>query len=147
MSIGLDASSLVSPGEEEGYIQLNVPNVRPSRYGLAYSFKTGLPDFSALWPWSSDNCNGAEEEPLQDEKSKGLGDSPEITFQATVGGAIRRTKQSIELAYTDGTSGTVKVSSFLAKISEWGILMLISTLTGRWPTRLGISSIRLECQH
>ncbi|OKL64454.1 hypothetical protein UA08_00446 [Talaromyces atroroseus] len=106
MSIGIDASSLVSPGEEEGYVQLNMPTVRPSRYGLGYAFKTTLPDFSGLWAWVSGNQGDVEGEPLPEDAKPEL---PEVTFQTSISGAVRKTNQKIQVEREDGTSEIIKV--------------------------------------
>jgi DnaJ domain len=115
MSIGINASSLVSAGEEEGYVQLNVPTARLSRFGLGYAFSTSLPEFSGLWTWISGNRRDVEGEPLQEDAKT---PSPEINFQTSITGAIRKTKQQIQVEHDDGTTEIIKVIIHLTNFSK-----------------------------
>lgn len=115
ISIGIDASSLVSFDEEEGSVQLNVPTLRPSRYGVGYTFRTALPDF--VWTWISGSRRETEEELPQEDTDAQL---PEITFQATVNGPIRKTTQQYEVKYSNGESATIDVMSS-TNFFKWSI--------------------------
>lgn len=116
MSITVDASSLISPGEEEGEVVLNFPppKLRASRFVLGYSFKTALPDFAGAWTWFSGRQNDAEEETSQENEKveEESGFPPEVIFHANVSGAVRQSKQAFKLPTPDGGTEVVKVMVF-----------------------------------
>lgn len=113
MSVTVDASSLISPGEEEGEVVLNFPppKLRASRFVLGYSFKTALPDFAGALTWFSGREKDAEEETSQENEKveEESGFPPEVTFHANVSGAIRPSKQAFRLPTPDGGTEVVKV--------------------------------------
>jgi DnaJ family protein C protein 11 len=113
MSVTIDASSLFSLDEEEDEVVLNLPppNLRASRFVLGYTFKTALPDFAGAWAWFSGRHKDMEEETSQkNEKEEEQSESPpEITFHASVSGAIRQSKQAFRLPTPDGGTEVVKV--------------------------------------
>lgn len=115
MSVTVDASSLISPGEEEGEVVLNFPppKLRASRFVLGYSFKTALPDFASAWTWFSGRHTDTEEENSQENgKAEEQSDStPEVTFHANVSGAIRKSKRAFRLPTPDGGTEVIKVIS------------------------------------
>jgi DnaJ family protein C protein 11 len=113
MSITIDASSLISPGEEEGEVVLNLPppNLRTSRFVLGYTFKTALPDFAGAWTWFTERHTDMEEKASQEDEKPEEQDQfpPEVTFHASVSGAIRQSKQAFRLPTPDGGTEVVKV--------------------------------------
>lgn len=115
MSITIDASSLISPGEEEGEVVLNFPppKLRTSRFVLGYSLKTALPDFTSAWTWVSGRRTNTEEEtPQENGKSEEQPESsPEVTLHASVSGAIRQSKQAFRVPTLDGGTEVIKVIS------------------------------------
>ncbi|CRG87431.1 DnaJ homolog subfamily C member 11 homolog [Talaromyces islandicus] len=109
ITIGLDASSMLSPGEEEGGVYISVPEVRPNRAGVSYSFTTPLPDISSLWSSSSDGLEVSDEESDQGKQKRAESDnSPEVTFNAEISGTLRATQRKV--AYLeDGIEKTTKI--------------------------------------
>jgi DnaJ homolog subfamily C member 11 len=113
VSVTIDASSLISPGEEEGEVGFNFPppKLRVSRFVLGYSFKTALPDFAGAWTWFSGRQKDTEEETSAESENveEESGFPPEVTFHANVSGAIRPSKQAFRLPTPDGGTEVVKV--------------------------------------
>ncbi|EED17862.1 DnaJ domain protein [Talaromyces stipitatus ATCC 10500] len=112
VSVTVDASSWISPGEEEDELRITwPPPMRVSRYVLGYNFKAALPDFSSAWTWFSGNHTEPEEEISQedDKPEEQLQSSPEVTFHTSINGAVVQIRQPLKISYEDGTTEIVQI--------------------------------------
>ena len=119
ISLGIDATSMISAVENEDYVYLHFPSLRPSSYSIGYSFKAPLPAISNLFGGIDEIENRDEEREPRDsqydrDKNSTHTHQPtsevgEITFTASVAGQIRTPTRTFNLTYEDGTTKTEDV--------------------------------------
>jgi DnaJ family protein C protein 11 len=119
ISLGIDATSMISTVENEDSIYLHFPSLHPTSYSIGYSFKAPLPAISNLFSGidekeeieSGDEERGPRGSQYdRDENSTHTNQSTsevgEISFAASVGGQIRTPTRTFDLTYEDGSTET-----------------------------------------
>jgi DnaJ family protein C protein 11 len=122
ISLGIDATSMISTVENEDSIYLHFPSLHPTSYSIGYSFKAPLPAISNLFSGidekeeieSGDEERGPRGSQYdRDENSTHTNQSTsevgEISFAASVGGQIRTPTRTFDLTYEDGSTETKDV--------------------------------------
>jgi DnaJ homolog subfamily C member 11 len=122
ISLGIDATSMISTVESEDSIYLHFPSLHPTSYSIGYSFKAPLPAISNLFSGidekeeieSGDEERGPRGSQYdRDENSTHTNQSTsevgEISFTASVGGQIRTPTRTFDLTYEDGSTETKDV--------------------------------------
>ncbi|KAL4888581.1 hypothetical protein BDV59DRAFT_188200 [Aspergillus ambiguus] len=109
LTVGINASSLISYDAEEGETHLHIPSPSPSSYRVGYSFKAPVPTLKKLL-----GENEEDEQEEQDEKASATGGSAEkqksdmeeeemqMTITASVGGPLKRVRQKATITHLDG---------------------------------------------
>jgi DnaJ family protein C protein 11 len=90
---------MISPAED-GAVVLNIPNIRPYRYAIGYSFKTPLPDFTLFWSTAKEETDEVDDKP-EDMKEQQV-TRTEVTFNANIGGQLASPKQQVKIEFEDG---------------------------------------------
>lgn len=100
ISVGIDASSLISVDEEEGDVYVHMPSADVSSYALGYNFRTPLPIPTSLF-------GDAEEDETETEENAGKSDpeakTPEMVISARVSGLLRELEREVEDPKTEST--------------------------------------------
>lgn len=109
--MGLDASSMISPSDEEGSVLLSMPSIHPYRYSIGYSFRSPLPQFTPFWSKGKDeNAEMDEEATSADAAKQQRPKQTEVTFNASIGGKIATPKQKVKIEFEDGEQEITEVS-------------------------------------
>lgn len=115
MSITLDASALMSPGESDDEILIDFPPpTYVRRFVLGYTFKVGLPDFSFARAWlPASRAERGEESSSDDNKPEVQAETgPEVTIHASVNGGVRYFTNTLDVVNPNGTKGKILVCTF-----------------------------------
>lgn len=117
LSFTVDASDLISV-DEDGDVYLYAPSLRLSEYGMAYSFKTPIPNPASWFRGKSEPTEEVQEDNNPTEASDN--NNLEMVINASVAGKLQQGKQKFVFEYEDGTQETreVYISSSPATISR-----------------------------
>lgn len=102
--------------ESEGF-RLHWPHIRPYNYQLKYSFKVSLPSPKALYT-STTTTDEADLSSSSNALSSLLPDAeaPQLYFNASFGGPMRKLLQKVEVVDETGTTETRKVAECASQL-------------------------------
>jgi hypothetical protein len=111
LTVGLDASSMISPSDQEGLVFLSIPSIHPYKYSIGYTFRSALPQFTSFWSTAKDENDELDEEaPSANAAKLQKLKQTEVNFSASIGGNIATPKQKVNLEFEDGREETTEVS-------------------------------------
>jgi hypothetical protein len=90
---------MISVGDDEDQVYINVPTIRPYEYSIGYSFRTPLPDLGNLLTKTTEEKEDSSE---TEEQPPSVG-GPEVAFNASIHGALKSPRQNVKFVYEDGT--------------------------------------------
>ncbi|GAD93563.1 DnaJ domain protein [Paecilomyces variotii No. 5] len=118
ISLGVDATSMISADEEEDYVYIQLPTLRPSSYAIGYSFRTPLPSFKELLGRVDEETENENEESENDNDPSKQAIQSEVTFSASVGGKLQNPMREAKFVYPDGTEEVKRVAMPLIMIAQ-----------------------------
>ncbi|KAL2000808.1 hypothetical protein VTN02DRAFT_2596 [Thermoascus thermophilus] len=103
ISLGIDASSMISSDFEDN-IYINIPEIRPSTYSIAYTFKAPLLALQDVWTSADEESEESESAAQGNQAQPGQQGGTDIAFTASIAGKLQRPVRQARLEYADGTS-------------------------------------------
>ncbi|GES58067.1 DnaJ domain protein [Aspergillus terreus] len=112
LTVGINASSLISYDAEEGETHLHIPSPSPSSYRVGYTFKAPVPTLKKLLgddekeePEEEGEKAAATDGSAEDQKRDVMEEEEmQMTITASVGGPLKRVKQKATITHMDGTT-------------------------------------------
>jgi DnaJ homolog subfamily C member 11 len=131
ITLGIDATSMLTPSENGDFVYLRLPALRPTSYSVGYSFKTPLPAFRSFWSSIDEQTEAYSEAKTTLENGQFASEGSEVTFSATVAGKLRTPTRQIELMYEDGSK---EIQDVLCAYNRWlqRLLICLSFLCHRY---------------
>ncbi|RJE18343.1 DnaJ domain protein [Aspergillus sclerotialis] len=95
ITLGIDASSMISVDEEEGDVYVNVPTVKPSRYAVGYNFRTPLPLLEYLIGEARKDEEDAQAEDIEGDNQPSETSGIEMVISTRVAGKLQKLQQKV----------------------------------------------------
>ncbi|KAJ9258022.1 hypothetical protein DTO207G8_1799 [Paecilomyces variotii] len=118
ISLAIDATSMISADEEEDYVYIQLPTLRPSSYAIGYSFRTPLPSFKELWGKTDEGTKSETDESEKDDDPSKQAIQSEVTFSASIGGKLQTPMREARFLYPDGTEEVKRVAMPLILVAQ-----------------------------
>ena len=99
VTLGIDASSMISVDEEDGDVRIHIPSVSPSSYAVGYNFRAPLPIPTSLFGESVDEDSETE----NPEGNEHEGSNTEMVISTRVAGKLQKISQDVYDEETDAT--------------------------------------------
>ncbi|KAL1970751.1 hypothetical protein VTN77DRAFT_2585 [Rasamsonia byssochlamydoides] len=115
ITVGLDASSMVSAANDGDYVYLHFPTIRPYKFSIGYSFKAPLPEFRNLWTRDTEEKEDSGNETKDQPPSVG---GTEVVLNASINGKLQTPKQRVKFVYEDGTEEPKEVALPLIMVAQ-----------------------------
>lgn len=110
---------MISADEEEDYVYIQLPTLRPSSYAIGYSFRTPLPSFKELWGKTDEGAESETDESEKDDDPSKQAIQSEVTFSASIGGKLQTPMREARFLYPDGTEEVKRVCVGLTPNGCW----------------------------
>ncbi|OJJ32963.1 hypothetical protein ASPWEDRAFT_53028 [Aspergillus wentii DTO 134E9] len=112
ITLGIDASSMITVDEEESEVYFHVPSLQPSSYAVSYTFNAPFPT-SRLFLGDSVEEEDVEEGDEGGDKQTGkhgpYETETDMAIHASITGNIHQREQAVKLLLEDGTEEETKV--------------------------------------
>lgn len=95
----------------EDNIYINIPEIRPSTYSIAYTFKAPLFALQDVWTSADEESEESESSAEGNQAQPGQQGGTDIAFIASIAGKLQRPMRQARLEYADGTSENKEVFS------------------------------------